>query len=99
MKNTGTQASPRANATGTRSSSSTKNAPNSISAACRLVMTAAPQADVLPDLLPEEQCIRCAGERPGDMDRQHVEPGQLGFLVVAEQRELVAEPDESERDQ
>src|SRR3990172_843281 len=100
MKNTGTQASPSANATGTRSSNSAKKALNSSSATCALLIVAAPeQLQVLPELLAQEHGVGDAGERPGDVDRQHVQPGQFRFLVVAEQREVVAEVHESERNQ
>ena len=39
------------------------------------------------------------GERPRDVDRQHVDAGHLGILVPAEQREAPAEGDEDQRHQ
>src|SRR6478672_1595192 len=100
MKKTGTHASPSAKATGTRRMISAAKTPNRISATSSGPTACAPvEPDVVDDLFDQEQQPADAGQRPGDMDRQHVDAGHFRALLVAEQREAPAEGDEDQSDQ
>src|SRR3954464_10040897 len=74
MKNTGTQASPSAKATGTRRMTSAPKMPNRISATSpgpmqrALCLSLPDQLDVVVELLQQEHQPGEAGERPGHMD-------------------------------
>src|SRR5438105_958025 len=100
MKNTGTQASPSANATGTRRMIRTAKIPNRIAATSAGPIDSTPERlQIVDDPLKDEQEPADPGKRPRDMDRQHVDAGHLRMLLVAEQREAPAEGDEDQRDQ
>src|SRR5438876_4946514 len=100
MKKTGTQASPSAKATGTRRMMSSAKTPNKIAATSAGPIAAVyVEFDVVQDLFGEEEQPADSGQRPGDVYRQHVDPGHLRILFVAEQREAPAEEDKDERDQ
>src|ERR1700682_1719163 len=97
MKNTGAQARPSANATATRSMISSAKTPKRIAAT-----SAGPMAGVCVELHIVENFFRQkkkpadAGERPRNVDRQHVDAGHLRALLVAERRKAPAEGDEDQ---
>src|SRR5947208_7303719 len=100
MKNTGTQASPSAKATGTRRMVRTAKIPNRMAATSAGPIDGGPQClQIVDDSLQDEQEPADSGERPGDVDREHIDAGHLGVLFVAEQREPPAEGDEDQRHQ
>src|SRR5260370_32582 len=72
IKNTGTQASPSANATGTRRMIRTAKIPNRMAATSAGPIDRAPQrVQIVHDPLQDEEEPADPGERPGDVDRQH----------------------------
>src|SRR5437762_3814247 len=74
MKNTGTQASPSANATGTRRMIRTAKIPNRIAATSAGPIDSTPERlQIVDDPLQDEQEPADPGKRPRDMDRQHVD--------------------------
>src|SRR5215472_7049730 len=98
MKNTGMQASPSANATGTRSTISTAKTPNKIAATSAGPIARVQEGlEIVAHALEQEQEPADARERPGDVDRQHVDPGHLRVLLVTEFCEAPAEDDEDQR--
>src|SRR5450759_4404194 len=103
MKNTGTQASPSANATGTRTITSSANIPNRISATSDGPMCALfslfHQLEVVVERLQGKHDPGETRERPGDVDGDHVDAGQFRTLVIAEHRKPPAEGEEYQRNQ
>src|SRR5450759_484549 len=103
MKKTGTQASPSANATGTRTMISSANTPNRISATSTGPICATfpffHQLIVVIEFFQREQHPGETRERPGDVDGDHVDAGQFRTLVIAEHRKPPAEGEEYQRNQ
>src|SRR5438046_7144462 len=98
MKNTGTQASPSAKATGTRRMIRTAKIPNRMAATSAGPIDGAPQRlQIIDDSLQDEQQPADSGERRGDVDRGHIDAGELRSLFVAEQREPPAQGAEYKR--
>src|SRR5450759_4487960 len=93
MKKTGTQASPSANATGTRTMISSANTPNRISATSTGPICATfpffHQLDVVVELLQGKYDPGETREWPGDVDGDHVDTGQFRTLVIAELLSLI----------
>src|SRR5450830_1647732 len=103
MKNTGTQASPSANATGTRTITSSANTPNRIRATSDGPICATfrflHQLDVVVELLQGKQDPGETCDRPSEVDSDHVDACQFRTLVVAELRKPPAEAEEDQSDQ
>src|SRR5438552_6181861 len=98
MKNTGTQAKPSANATGTRRMISIAKIPNRIAATSPGPIAAVHvELDVVQDFLHQEQKPTDTSQRPGDMNREHVDAGHLRVLLITEHREAPAEGNEYQR--
>src|SRR6266403_1715984 len=100
MKNTGTQARPRANATGTRRMISSAKTPKRIAATSAGPMAAVcVELQIVENFFRQEKKPADTGERPRNMDRQHVDAGHLRTLLVAECGKAPAEGDEDQRHQ
>src|SRR6266849_886995 len=97
MKNTGTQARPSANATGTRTMIRTAKTPKRSAATSAGPMTAVHvELDIVENLFRQKKNPADARERPRNMDRQHVDAGHLRALLVAERGKAPAEGDENQ---
>src|ERR1700681_1685714 len=100
MKNTGTQARPSANATGTRRMISRAKTPKRSAATSAGPMAAVRvELHVVENFFRQEKEPADTRERPRNMDRQHVDAGHFRTLLVAERGKAPAEGDENERHQ